>query len=99
MSAGALPDGTRGFDANGTLDTATAMYAASHGYAFAVRYIRRARVNPHDVTSGEVATILEAGLALMLVQHVASENAWTPSADLGRRYGAIAANECRRVGL
>jgi hypothetical protein len=104
MRIGSLQNGPngelpRGFDANRPIDARSAKQAALMGYRFAVRYIRRAPVNPKDITAGELAGLLEAGLAVMLVQHVASESLWRPSRMLGDRYGATAAEECRKVGL
>src|SRR5258705_10042608 len=99
MNVGPLPDGARGFDVNKPVDAASAKLAIAMKYQFAVRYIRRDPVNPKDITAGELAGLLEAGLGVMLVQHVASENVWRPTAQLGVRYGATAAEECQKVGL
>lgn len=95
---GALPPGTRGFDCNVRLapQQASAFYDA--GYRFAVRYVRRAEVNNHDLTTGEVLGILGAGLGLMVVQHVAKPG-WMPSASLGAQYGVTAGLEARAVGI
>lgn len=96
---GTLPDGTKGFDTNTTVGPVSARELKAVGYDFAIRYIRRAPVNTYDISVGEIATILQAGLGLMLVQHVASENVWRPTAELGSTYGMTAAQECRKVGL
>lgn len=97
MNIGHLPSGTRGFDANSRITPAQASDAFRKRYRFAVRYVRRAPVNSFDITAGEMATILDAGLGLMLVQHVAQPG-WHPSLDLGRTYGDTAAQEATRAG-
>lgn len=97
MKIGSLPDGSRGFDANQRITAEQARDAVHKNYRFAVRYVRRAPVNPNDITSGEIATLLQAGLGLMLVQHVAMPG-WHPTADVGRMYGETAALEAARAG-
>jgi hypothetical protein len=99
MKIGHLPDGARGFDANQHISAGMARAAVSWGYQFAVRYVRRAPVNPQDFTAGELATLLEAGLGVMAVQHVADENHWRPTPTLGAAYGTVAASECQKIGL
>lgn len=99
MQIGTLADGTRGFDANRRIDAASARAAYAMGYRFAVRYIRRDPVSTRDATAGELLTLLEAGLGVMVVQHVAAEDHWSPSAALGTQYGNTAVEECRRIGL
>jgi hypothetical protein len=87
---GSLPDGSKGFDANTRISTSIARLFYDAGYRFAVRYVRRASVNPNDITAGEMAGLLHAGLGLMLVQHVAQPG-WHATAELGRQYGQTAA--------
>jgi hypothetical protein len=99
MKVGTLSDGSKGFDANRRIDAASAQTAYAMGYRFAVRYIRRDPVNPRDVTPGEMCTLLEAGLGVMVVQHVAAEDHWTPTPGLGTQYGSTAVAECNRIGL
>lgn len=98
MKIGKLPDASRGFDANQRITPAQARDAVHKGYTFAVRYVRRAVRNDHDLIAGEIATLITAGLSVSVVQHVAPEG-WIPFANLGAAYGAIAAEECRAVGL
>lgn len=98
MKIGHLPNGSRGFDANQRITPAQARDAVHKGYAFAVRYVRRGKQNDHDLIAGEMATLLTAGLAVSVVQHVALEG-WTPGAGLGASYGAIAADEARLTGV
>lgn len=95
---GSLPDGSRGFDCNTTVTPMVAGNFAAAGYRFAVRYVRRVRRHAFDLTSGEILTILEAGLGLMVVQHVANEG-WVPTPERGSNYGAVAAAEARSIGV
>jgi hypothetical protein len=91
--------GARGFDANTPLTKAKAAALKQAGFAFAVRYLsRKAKPPAGDLTKTEVTAILDAGLALMAVQHVAAPG-WTPSATLGTEYGANAAAHAKKVGL
>jgi hypothetical protein len=91
--------GARGFDANTPLTKAKAAALKQAGFAFAVRYLsRKAKPPAGDLTRAEVTAILDAGLALMAVQHVAAPG-WTPSAALGAEYGANAAAHAQAVRL
>lgn len=94
-----VPDGTRGFDANATIttDVASAFYA--QGYRYCVRYVRRDKAHATDLTAAEATALLEAGLGLMPVQHVESEDSWQPSADKGTTNGGVAATEAAAIGL
>jgi hypothetical protein len=91
MRIGSLPDGSRGFDANSRITSGQAHDAIRKNYRFAVRYVRRAPVNPFDVTAGELATLLDAGLGVMLVQHVAS----TGRVSTGRASLVRSGRDCR----
>jgi hypothetical protein len=91
--------GPRGFDANVTITAAAAAAFRAHGYQFVVRYVRRDKVHKYDLTDGEAARILDAGLGLMAVQHVESEDAWTPSAQKGTDNGGTAAEAATKAGL
>lgn len=98
MKIGSLPDGTRGFDANARITPAAASAFFARGYRFAVRYVRRAVDGGHDLNAGELATLLGAGLGVMVVQHVALPG-WRPSGSLGAAYGGTAAAEAARDGV
>jgi hypothetical protein len=94
------PDGVRGFDTAQRLTPKIASAFFAHGYRYAVRYVRRAKAHPdRDLSTGEAETLLEAGLGLMVVQYVESEESWIPSGDKGETNGAIAAAEADRVGV
>ncbi|HEY5086263.1 MAG TPA: glycoside hydrolase domain-containing protein [Gemmatimonadaceae bacterium] len=93
MSAQLLvaPDGLRGFDCDCALTAETAADAFAKGYRFAYRYVARRVEGPNDLTASEVEVILGAGLAVGVVQHVPSEESWTPTAAVGAMYGTNAA--------
>lgn len=97
MIVGQLPDGSKGFDANSKIGPKTAKKFYEAGYRFAVRYVRRTTVHEYDISTGECAAILDGGLGLMLVQHVAAEG-WVPSGPVGTKYGTTAAEEAAKVG-
>lgn len=94
---GTLPKGSLGFDCNTRVSLSQARAFQSAGYRFVVRYVRRSTKHDYDITAGELVGLLNSGLAVMIVQHVAAEG-WLPSAALGTAYGAIAAQEAALVG-
>jgi hypothetical protein len=97
--AAAATAGAQGFDSDTTIDPGAAAALFAAGFRFAVRYLSRTTPqNPGDLGAPEVATILDAGLALMAVQHC-PRSGWAPSAELGGSYGAAAAINARSVGL
>jgi hypothetical protein len=98
-SVQAIPAGMRGFDCNVPVTYAAARAFVDAGYRFAVRYVPRVVSKPHDLTREEVANLHRAGLAVMPVQHVASETAWTPTAALGARYGITAGATAQTLGI
>jgi hypothetical protein len=97
MIIGTLPPGTRGFDANTRITVQQARAFVDAGFRFVVRYVRRSTKHDYDLTTGEFVGLLNAGLGVMIVQHVAAEG-WSPTGDLGAAYGAIAAQEAAAVG-
>jgi hypothetical protein len=94
------PPGIIGFDLDTKLNRVTAKQFYAHGYRFCLRYITRASdvESPNDLTEAEAIDILDAGLALMAVQHFPGEG-WRPTADLGRIYGRNAAANAGQAGL
>jgi hypothetical protein len=92
-----LSAGSRGFDANTTINAATAKRFLDSGHSFAVRYVRRTTAHAFDITMTELDTIVGSGLALNLVQHVASPG-WAPTLDLGKEYGDNAVDHAKAVG-
>ncbi|MEJ2457242.1 MAG: DUF1906 domain-containing protein [Novosphingobium sp.] len=97
------PAGATGFDCNTVLTASSAAMFAEAGFTFAIRYVPRNFVATSDnsqgnLTTGEAGAILSAGLALMIVQHVAV-SPWTPSQSLGESYGSYAAINASEVGM
>ncbi|MGE3691109.1 MAG: glycoside hydrolase domain-containing protein [Novosphingobium sp.] len=91
--------GAQGFDANTPITRSKALAFKKAGFDFAVRYVTRKSSPPaHDLSQAEARAILEAGLALMAVQHVAAPG-WLATPALGAAYGANAANHAKLAGL
>jgi hypothetical protein len=89
--------GLSGFDVNSILSAADAQHLKNAGYDFCIRYVpRTAALAAGNLTNAEALVILNAGLALMAVQHVAKEG-WTPDANLGTAYGSYAATYASEV--
>lgn len=90
--------GAVGFDIATRVTQAEAAAYRAKGYAFCVRYVSRTdesrarneRGGTPDLSAAEAQAILDGGLALMVVQHVAGSG-WKPTAALGKQYGAKAA--------
>jgi hypothetical protein len=93
------PANVRGFDANQKIGPKTAAAFRRHGYSFCIRYVRRKKVNAHDLSPAEAKTILGAGLGLMPVQHVESESSWLPTPAKGDEFGQTAADDAERIGF
>lgn len=92
------PAGAKGFDADTPIGSAAAHQFAARGYRFCLRYVGRLEMGRGDLTGAEARDILGAGVALMVVQHVA-EQGWSPSGALGTTYGVNAAAFARQVGV
>jgi Domain of unknown function (DUF1906) len=89
--------GAVGFDVNQPLTAVSAKAFKDAGYTFCVRYVpRNASLVAGNLTTAEAAIILNAGLSLMAVQHVALPG-WNPSAGLGTSYGAYAAQYLSKI--
>jgi hypothetical protein len=93
------PAGAQGFDTDTALTAETAQAFADAGFRFAVRYLSRQTPQAaHDLGTAEAQAILEAGLALMAVQHCAPSG-WAPTEALGKQYGQAAVANAQQVGL
>lgn len=95
---GTLPPGTIGFDCNTPVTPSIAEKFLAHGAKYVIRYVRRSTRHTYDLTVQELVGLLQAGMGVGVVQHVAAEG-WTPTANLGASYGAIAAEESRVIGI
>lgn len=92
------PAQARGFDANTPLTAQAAAAFVAKGYQFCLRYVGRTQMASHDLSTAEADTILDAGLALMPVQHVLNPG-WAPTGALGAEYGANAARFAQQIGF
>ncbi|HEV7991057.1 MAG TPA: glycoside hydrolase domain-containing protein [Gemmatimonadaceae bacterium] len=93
------PDGLIGFDTDRALKPSVAAAFFNHGYRFCVRYVRRDKAHPFDLSASEAESILEVGLGLMVVQYVESEESWKPTASKGTSQGTTAGAEADKVGV
>lgn len=92
------PSGLLGFDTNTVVSASVAKQFYADDYRFCVRYVGRTSQASNDLTYSEALDILNAGLGLMIVQHV-SEWGWTPTSALGTEYGSNAALFAEEIGL
>ncbi|HET6233290.1 MAG TPA: glycoside hydrolase domain-containing protein, partial [Longimicrobiaceae bacterium] len=93
------PPGLMGFDTNHPLsDDAEVKRFFDTGHRFCLRYVGREVMTPHDLSAKEAVRILSGGLALMPVQHVQNEG-WTPTPELGAKYGRNAARFVEELGF
>lgn len=98
MRIDTLPDGSRGLDCNRPITAEQAQAFKANGMTFAIRYVTRTQTHGYDLSAPELDTILNAGLGLMAVQHIAPEG-WSPTAELGTQYGTTAAADCGLLAL
>lgn len=95
----AAAPGLHGIDANSVLNAAFCTAAQQRGFSFCIRYISRAATQPaHDLSTAEANVILNSGMALMPVQHVAPAG-WSPTQTLGTTNGRNAAKHVRDIGF
>jgi len=90
--------GALGFDSNTVITSAIAQQFVAKGFKFCLRYVSRGSEPPKDLSTAEAERILNAGLALMPVQH-AHPAGWTPSSTLGIQDGQHAASNASGVGF
>ncbi|AZE48369.1 hypothetical protein C4K04_2697 [Pseudomonas chlororaphis] len=95
----AAPSGCRGFDADTVISLTVAEQFSSQGYTFCIRYLSLgAGQDEGDLSQGEANDILQAGLALMVVQHV-EDPGWSPSQGSGQANGVNAVGNAISIGL
>jgi hypothetical protein len=68
------------------------------GYRFCLRYLSLTTETSGDLGAQEASDILNAGLALMPVQHVLDPG-WNPTQALGQEFGQNAAANAQQVGF
>jgi hypothetical protein len=92
--------GLRGFDIDQVLTVAQAEAFKNAGYDFCIRYVPRtaalAASTKTNLTHTEGLAILNAGLALMVVQHTREEG-WSPDSALGTADGSYAVTYASQV--
>jgi hypothetical protein len=99
-------NGAIGFDTTTPLNSATANTYVSQSFRFCIRYVSRddagrqynAENGSADLSEAEASAIMQSGLALMVVQHVAPPP-WAPTIALGKTYGKNAASYAAQGGL
>jgi nucleotide-binding universal stress UspA family protein len=97
---GPLADGTMGCDVTGPLNAATARQLRNKNFRFVVRYVGRDDGSHTfvDLTAAEAQVIVDAGLAVSVVQHPLAEG-WHPTQTLGSQFGAAAAKLAGAAGV
>lgn len=88
-----------GFDADAPVSAQTAAVALAENYLFCIRYLPRDAGDFHSLsklTNSEAKEILNAGLALMVVQH---PNAAGWDGTLGNSNGSYAASYAENIGI
>jgi hypothetical protein len=93
-------DGALGFDTNTPVSRAKAQKFHSDGFRFCLRYLSflEGQDKDKDLSTGEANDILDAGLALMPVQHVRKAG-WPATGALGTAFGRTAVDNARDVGF
>jgi len=91
----------KGFDQNEPVSAARAKSFHEKGFRFCLRYVGRRKMAAHDLTAAELDRLLNAGLAVMPVQHVEDDNepGWFPTAEKGTEYGRNAGRFARELGF
>jgi hypothetical protein len=91
-------DGTKGFDCNQVLTPLQVQSFLEDGYKFAIRYVPRVNRAAYDLTHDEAQMILDNGMGVGVVQHVAGEG-WDALAEKGRLYGTTAVEQMTDIGF
>ena len=91
-------EGAQGFDTAAPLSASTCAALVDAGMQFVIRYVSRLEPESRDLSRVELQTILDAGLALMVAQHVRKPG-WTPSVALGAADGHRAVENTHAAGV
>jgi len=102
MGIAATAHACHGVDTDSRLTAQSAVLLRAAKYKdnpieFVVRYLSIGTEGGEDITVAELNDILDAQLALLLVQHVREPN-WVPSAERGTSDGTNAAKNAEAVG-
>jgi glycoside hydrolase-like protein len=93
------PDNALGFDTDQPISLPVARQFRRDGFRFCLRYLSfGGRQQSPDLTREEADHILDAGLALMPVQHVRNPG-WRPTGALGNSDGRNAVSNANSVGF
>jgi hypothetical protein len=94
------PAGVIGFDTTDVLNAVSAKNYLNKGYKFCVRYIGRSPGTSEfvDISQSEAQTIVDAGLALAVVQHPLAAG-WEPTVGMGSEFGNYAGLAAGEAGL
>lgn len=96
-SVAGAPIGALGCDTLQTLNAGNVQTLVKNGFKFCVRYVNLPNYPSEPaLTTAEAQTILDGGLALMVVQRA---RAGTVTADGGTTDGRYAARRCAEIGL
>lgn len=87
-----------GFDCDVTVSADLARRLYEQGYKFCLRYLSRGPESSNDLSASEATGILNAGLALMPIQHV-RKSGWSPNQALGQEDGQAATANAQNVGF
>jgi hypothetical protein len=88
-----------GFDTDEIVTAAAAAAFFTQGFRFCIRYVSRVtQQNANDLSVAEALDLLNAGLALIPVQHVRGAG-WAPTAALGASDGVHAAYHTFVIGF
>jgi hypothetical protein len=88
-----------GFDSNTVITASTAAELFARNFRFCLRYVSRtAEPDTEDLSTAEALDILDAGLALMPIQHV-HPGLWVPTPEMGSSCGSCAAAHVSAVGF
>jgi hypothetical protein len=91
--------GLLGFDTDTAITTPIAAALKANNFDFAIRYLsRQSPQETDDLSSDELAIIINAGLAIGVVQHCPVAG-WLPTGQVGASYGVAAAANALAIGL
>lgn len=93
--------GVIGFNSSDALNPIQAKQFFNKGYRFCIRYVGHSKPAPGsytDLTTEEGQSIIDAGLALMVVQHPLAAG-WVPDPNLGQSFGQFAAANSGAAGI
>jgi hypothetical protein len=97
MTVKAATPNMQGADIDSVLSLAKATELKANGIDFVLRYApRQLDTYLYNLTNPEMLRILQAGIALMVVQHVANDG-WEPTEELGASYGKYMADFCTKT--